>query len=456
MRSKAALFGNYLLNIVFSSTATNTAERRLRRYPGQQLRHSSLHRFDLQTKPDGRLLLLLLAFVFDCFRAPVACGQGAPDIVWVATNHVGQVNAAAFSPDGSLLASGGDDATIRVWQTSNGSLLQTLTNHNSSVSSVVFSTTNRLASWSADSTVRLWDLISGALVRTQYLADADNLVFAKDGSLFGATHSNGSTLKIWRVLDGTLQTTIPMQQPYYTLALDFSWQNAIFTSGRAFAEDFEIDFWRVNDGALLRTFRGTSSGGGFLGGLKLARFSQDASILAVTTSGPDITMGPNEFTTWTVPDGRYLGRINQGISNGAVAAIAFCPDGSRLIAARANNGICVFRMPDGTTLRCYDQETANIRSLAVSPDGTLFAYGQADGKVTVARTYQGLFVINARVVGNEVVLQWSGGGGPYQLQRSSSLTWMDWANIGAPTVATSYTNTLGGESGFYRVVTFPN
>src|SRR6266568_7940028 len=319
------------LKIVYAGKSTGTRSERFGRGVGSQLRHSSIRRFDSQSKSDALPLSILLVFLLGSFLSPLARAQGTPDIVWVGIHHVGQVNSMAFSPDGILLASGGADSMIRVWQATNGSLLQTLTNHNSSVSSVVFSTTNRLASWSADSTVRVWDLTTSALVRTQYLADADNLVFAKDGSLFGATHSNGSTLKIWRVLDGTLQTTIPMQQPYYTLALDFSWQNAIFTSGRAFAEDFEIDFWRVNDGALLRTFRGTSSGGGFLGGLKLARFSQDASILAVTTSGPDITMGPNEFTTWTVPDGRYLGRINQGISNGAVAAIAFCPDGSRLI-----------------------------------------------------------------------------------------------------------------------------
>ncbi len=443
------------LKIVYAGKSTGTRSERFGRGVGSQLRHSSIRRFDSQSKSDALPLSILLVFLLGSFLSPLARAQGTPDIVWVGIHHVGQVNSMAFSPDGILLASGGADSMIRVWQATNGSLLQTLTNQSSSVSSVVFSATNRLASWSADNTVRVWDLTTSALVRTQYLADADNLIFAKDGSLFGAAHSNGSTLKIWRVVDGALQTTIPMQQPYYTLALDFSWENAIFTSGRAFAEDFEIDFWRVNDGASLGSFRGTSSGM-LLCCLRQGVLSPDASVFVVTLSGADVTASSATFTTWTVPDGRYLSRTYRGDATGGIIGLGFVPNGNRLIAARAVNGVCFFRTPDGVALRCYDQETANIRCLTVSRDGTLFAYGQADGKVTVARTYQGLFVINARVVGNEVVLQWSGGCGPYQLQRSSSLTWMDWANIGAPTTATSYTNTLGGESGFYRVVTFPN
>jgi WD40 repeat protein len=39
------------------------------------------------------------------------------------------VNSVAFSPDGSMIASGSDDNTIKLWRVSDGALLRTLEGH---------------------------------------------------------------------------------------------------------------------------------------------------------------------------------------------------------------------------------------------------------------------------------------------------------------------------------------
>lgn len=69
------------------------------------------------------------------------------------------VTSVCVSPDGSLLAAGSLDTIVRLWNTSNGQLLDKLKGHKDSVYSVAFSPDGKfLVSGSLDKTLKLWDL----------------------------------------------------------------------------------------------------------------------------------------------------------------------------------------------------------------------------------------------------------------------------------------------------------
>src|SRR6266567_6049194 len=128
-------------------------------------------------KEKTTLLLVLLCGVFSSTKAQ------KPELV-VQTSHTDKIVSLAFTADGSILASGSRDSTVKLWDTKTGHELRTLRGHSKVVNALAFSFDGRwLASGSRDETIRVWNVESGQEIFKFYVAleGVEFLAFSPDG-----------------------------------------------------------------------------------------------------------------------------------------------------------------------------------------------------------------------------------------------------------------------------------
>ena len=121
--------------------------------------------------------------------------------------HEGEAFSVAFSPDGHIMASGGTDKTLRIWDAMTGECKQILGGHADHVWEVAFSPNGEhIASSSIDGTVKLWDATTGELVRSMQhdYNQCLGLAFSPDGTYVagGGGSVRRGVVVIWNVATG--------------------------------------------------------------------------------------------------------------------------------------------------------------------------------------------------------------------------------------------------------------
>ena len=116
------------------------------------------------------------------------------------TQDIGYTWALVFSPDGTRLATAGEDGLTRLWDTSTAKMTTQCRGHTRKVLSVSFRPDGRrLVTTSADGTVRQWDSTTGREVEAPYDRHTGEVVtaaYSPDGTSV-ASGGTDRTIRVW-------------------------------------------------------------------------------------------------------------------------------------------------------------------------------------------------------------------------------------------------------------------
>jgi actin-like ATPase involved in cell morphogenesis len=298
-------------------------------------------------------------------RTPLGQAPAGPDASAPATQpagepllgHTGVVSGVAFSPDGTVVLTGSDDRTARLWNRVENRV-STLSGQAKPVLGVAFDPKGRsVATADQDGSVWLWSLVNlkPAHKIAAGPAGVSCVAYSPDGSLI-ATGGADHTVQLWRTSDGAHVRTLTGHRLEVT-SIAFNADGTRLLSGSA---DGTARLWRVSDGKTVRTFDGgdghTVDGVAFGG----------AATVATTSRGGMIRL-------WNAFSGARLREIA-----GGAFAVAFSPDGTTLAAGSDDPPVRLWNASTGQLVGTLAGHTGGVRSLAFSRDGKKLVSGSAD------------------------------------------------------------------------------
>jgi WD40 repeat protein len=332
--------------------------------------------------------------------------------------HMDWILHAAYSADGKIFATAGEDHVLRLWDPATGAALRPTGGHSGYVNSVAFLADNEtVVTGGCDHELRLWEARTGKEVRLhqrkgivlavaaspdgRLVASSDNLdhaVHVEDADSGNLVHKIEGDAPSWvmrfsadgqRLAARSKEQLLVWQAGTWKLLHRLDVPAHEFSNALALAPDLatvavpggppkqpvgHVALLDMATGKVVRKFDWPGKG---VAGLA---FAPDGQRLAAGGSYNEPLLG-----WWGVADGKFHPLETE--LRGPFCALAFSPDGRLLAAANwTPQGLSVIHVWDvatGKVVLRLDGHVGGVGQLAFSPNGKLLASASADRTVLV-------------------------------------------------------------------------
>jgi WD40 repeat protein/transcriptional regulator with XRE-family HTH domain len=262
-----------------------------------------------------------------------------------------------FNPDGSLLASGGRDGSVELWQV-NGEdhpqyikMLMGLRHH---ISIISLSDQGLLAAFSEGENIHIWNVESGKLLRVVegYSRMVGIVAFSPDGKLLLQGDASGK-IRIW-----------DMHKQQYIASIQGHtgpiWVIACNPNGKSFAtagDDRSIRLWDIDSLNCIKTYAG------FRGPIFNMAFNNEGTVIATGGVSHWIRLWDASLEGGALELGRLA-------THDDVWAVEFDPSGKTLVSGHMDGSVTIWDVVSGSKKATIQHSTAMpVGAIRYSSDG---------------------------------------------------------------------------------------